>query len=79
VKPNVVGVPERLEELFKALAEPRRVAILRLVRRDGAKRLYRASDEGIDELRAYLDAFWDDSLLSLKQQIARNKVRCGGG
>jgi DNA-binding transcriptional ArsR family regulator len=52
------------------------VGLLHL-RREGTKRLYRASDEGIDELRAYLDAFWDDSLLSLKQQIARNKARRG--
>jgi DNA-binding transcriptional ArsR family regulator len=100
---------QRLEDLFKALAEPRRVAILRLVharelpageiakhfqttrqaisqhlgvlatvglvhlRRAGAQRLYRASDEGIDELRAYLDAFWDDSLLSLKLELAKEK------
>jgi DNA-binding transcriptional ArsR family regulator len=35
-------------------------------RRNGTKRLYRARPETIAELRAYLEAFWDDSLRTLK-------------
>jgi DNA-binding transcriptional ArsR family regulator len=35
-------------------------------RRDGTRRLYRARPETLAELRAYLEAFWDDSLRSLK-------------
>jgi DNA-binding transcriptional ArsR family regulator len=87
---------------LKAIAEPRRREILRLVwttertvgdiarnfdvtrpaisqhlrvlreaglvseRRDGTRRLYRAIPEQLGELRAFLDAYWDDALRSLK-------------
>jgi DNA-binding transcriptional ArsR family regulator len=88
---------------LKAIAEPRRRAILRLVRdeelpsgeiarhfdvsgpaisqhlgvlkeaglvterRDGTRRLYRARLEGIDDLRQFLDDFWDDRLDRLRE------------
>ncbi len=88
---------------IKAIAEPRRQAILRLVwnrevmageiaahfevsrpaisqhlavlkqaglvdeRRDGTKRYYRARPEGMAELRAYLEGFWDEGLRQLKK------------
>jgi DNA-binding transcriptional ArsR family regulator len=87
---------------LKAIAEPRRRAILRLVRdeelpsgeiarhfdvsgpaisqhlgvlkeaglvterRDGTRRLYRARLDGIDDLRRFLDDFWDDRLDRLR-------------
>lgn len=87
-----------LDETLRALAEPRRRAILRLVadgelsageiaarfsvtrpavsqhlqvlkgaglvreRRAGVRRLYRASPDGLSELRAYLDEMWAGSL-----------------
>jgi DNA-binding transcriptional ArsR family regulator len=35
-------------------------------RREGTKRLYRARPEGLDDVRAYLDEFWGDSLERLK-------------
>jgi DNA-binding transcriptional ArsR family regulator len=35
-------------------------------RRAGTRRLYRARPEGAAELRAWLDAFWDDGLARLK-------------
>ena len=35
-------------------------------RRDGARRLYRARPEGLAELRAFLDAFWEHHLDRLK-------------
>jgi DNA-binding transcriptional ArsR family regulator len=38
-------------------------------RRMGARRLYRARPEGIDELRRWLDAFWEDRLRDLKYTI----------
>ncbi len=91
-----------MQPAIRAIAEPRRREILRLVwsrersagdiaqqfavtrsaisqhlrvlkeaglvaeRRDGTRRLYRAKPEGLAELRAYLEAFWDSSLASLK-------------
>ncbi|MBF6604131.1 MAG: winged helix-turn-helix transcriptional regulator [Chloroflexi bacterium] len=87
-----------LDETLRALAEPRRRAILQLVvdrelpageiaahyavtrsavsqhlqllkaaglvreRRAGVRRLYRASPDGLRELRAYLDELWGESL-----------------
>src|SRR6266705_2264213 len=35
-------------------------------RRDGTRRLYRARPEGLAELRAFLEGFWEDSLERLK-------------
>jgi DNA-binding transcriptional ArsR family regulator len=35
-------------------------------RRDGPRRLYRVRREGIDEIRAWLDRFWDDRLGRLR-------------
>jgi DNA-binding transcriptional ArsR family regulator len=88
---------------LKAIAEPRRQEILRLVwsqeraageiaqhfqvsrpaiskhlrvlreaglvqeRRLGTQRLYRARVESLLELRRFLDSFWDEGLLSIKQ------------
>ena len=37
------------------------------VRKAGTKRYYRIRREGLDELKQYLDSFWDDSLLRLKE------------
>jgi len=33
-------------------------------RRAGTRRLYRVEPDGLGELRAYLDGFWDDALAS---------------
>jgi DNA-binding transcriptional ArsR family regulator len=93
-----------VESALKAIAEPRRRTILRLVRRDelsageiaahfdisrpavsqhlsvlkeaglvgqrrdGVRRLYRARSEGLSELRAFLEEFWDDRLEALKRE-----------
>lgn len=101
-----------MDAQLKAIAEPRRREILRLVwttertagdiarnfevtrpaisqhlrvlreaglvseRRDGTRRLYRAVPEQLGELRAFLDAYWDDALRSLKdaaEQAERNR------
>src|SRR5215207_7184637 len=37
------------------------------VRKDGTRRLYQARPEGLADLRAFLESFWDDRLLQLKQ------------
>src|SRR5216117_3076915 len=100
-----------MEHAVKAIAEPRRREILRLIwsrelpaghiashfavtrpaisqhlrvlkeaglvteRRDGTRRLYRARPETLAELRAALEAFWDDSLRSLKAAAEQEQQR----
>jgi DNA-binding transcriptional ArsR family regulator len=44
-------------------------------RREGTKRLYRASPEGLSELRAYLDTFWGHSLEQLKVAVETKQNR----
>ena len=92
-----------MEAGLKAIAEPRRQEILRLVwsqerpageiaahfdvsrpaiskhlrvlkdsglveeRRHGTQRLYRARAEPLLEMRRFLESFWDERLLSIKQ------------
>ena len=36
-------------------------------RRDGTRRLYRARPEGLEEVRAFFESLWDDSLARLKE------------
>jgi len=43
-------------------------------RRDGTRRLYRAEPEALAELKAFLEAFWDDRLSRLKR-AAEDKQR----
>jgi DNA-binding transcriptional ArsR family regulator len=93
-----------MDAALKAIAEPRRREILRLVarneltageiaahfevtrpavsqhvtvlkdagllaeRRLGTRRLYRARPEGLAELKAYLEAFWEDRLNILQHE-----------
>lgn len=38
-----------------------------IVRRDGTKRYYGIRRDGFSELKQYIDRFWDDSLLRLKE------------
>ena len=40
-------------------------------RRDGVRRWYRARPAGVTELRAWLEAFWDDGLDRLKTEAER--------
>ncbi len=44
-------------------------------RRNGTRRLYRARPEGIAELRAYLESYWDENLLLLKQAAEQEEQR----
>jgi DNA-binding transcriptional ArsR family regulator len=96
---------------LKAIAEPRRRAILRLVRddelssgdiagrfevtgpaisqhlgvlkaaglvterRSGTRRLYRARPEGLRDLRAFLEDFWDDGLERLRTAAEHDQQR----
>ena len=103
-----------MEAALKAIAEPRRRAILQLVRdeersageiasqfdvsrpavsqhlsvlkeaglvserRNGTRRLYRARPEGLTELRAFLDEFWDVRLEALKREAEREERKKDG-
>ena len=99
-----------METALKAIAAPRRRAILRLVRddelsageiashfgdvtrpavsqhltllkeaglvderRNGTRRLYRARPEGLADLRAFLEEFWDVRLEALKREAEREE------
>ena len=98
-----------MEAALKALAEPHRRQILRLVRddelpageiaahfeitrpavsqhlgvlkeaglvderRNGTQRLYRARPEGLADLKAFLEQFWDARLQALKREAEREE------
>ena len=100
-----------MDSVLKAIAEPRRQEILRLIwarertagevaahfdlsrpniskhlrilkeaglakeRRDGTRRLYRACPEPLDEARAFLGSFWDDSLATIKKSAEADARR----
>jgi DNA-binding transcriptional ArsR family regulator len=38
-------------------------------RKDGTRRLYRVSPQGVAELRKYLDEFWDEVLVEFKDKV----------
>jgi DNA-binding transcriptional ArsR family regulator len=40
-------------------------------RREGARRYYRARPEGLADVRAFLEGFWDERLQSLKREVER--------
>jgi DNA-binding transcriptional ArsR family regulator len=40
-------------------------------RRNGTRRLYRARPQGLAELKAFLDAFWDEKLGALQREAER--------
>jgi DNA-binding transcriptional ArsR family regulator len=100
-----------MELALRAIAEPRRQQILRLVwsqeraagdiarhfevsrpaiskhlrvlkeaglvdeRRKGTQRLYSARTESLLELRRFLDSFWDEGLLAIKQAAEAGSER----
>jgi DNA-binding transcriptional ArsR family regulator len=52
-----------ISQHLRVLEEARLVSVRRL----GTRRLYRARPEGLAEVRAYLDEFWEAGLENLKQ------------
>lgn len=95
----------QVSEMMKALGDPQRVAILRLVhsaelpageiashfrttrqavsqnlkvltnarlielRQEGTRRFYRIRPEAFEDIRSFLEAFWDNRLTTLKDEI----------
>jgi DNA-binding transcriptional ArsR family regulator len=47
-------------------------------RRNGTKRLYRARPEGLTEVKAFLQEFWDDRLKVLKREAEREERKNRG-
>ena len=46
-----------------------------VARRDGTKRYYGIRRDGFSELKQYIDRFWDDSLLRLKEAAEEEERR----
>jgi DNA-binding transcriptional ArsR family regulator len=46
-----------------------------VVRRDGTKRYYGIRRDGFSDLKQYIDRFWDDSLLRLKEAAEEEERR----
>jgi DNA-binding transcriptional ArsR family regulator len=42
-------------------------------RRNGTRRLYRVRPEGLSELKAFLEGFWDERLEALKREAEREE------
>ena len=42
-------------------------------RRNGTRRLYRARREGLVDVKAFLEEFWDDRLQTLKREAEREE------
>jgi DNA-binding transcriptional ArsR family regulator len=47
-------------------------------RRNGTRRLYRARPEGLAELKAFLDGFWDERMEALKREAEREERKKHG-
>src|SRR5919206_5239694 len=47
-------------------------------RRNGTRRLYQARPEGLAELKAFLEGFWDERLNALKREAERKESIKGG-
>jgi DNA-binding transcriptional ArsR family regulator len=47
-------------------------------RRNGTKRIYRARPEGLAELKAFLEEFWDERLEALKSEAEKEERKKHG-
>ena len=47
-------------------------------RRNGTRRLYRARPQGLVELKAFLEEFWDERLEALKREAEQEERRKHG-
>ena len=46
-------------------------------RRNGTQRLYRARPQGLAELKAFVDGFWDEKLEALQREAERKEQKRG--
>lgn len=63
--------PAAVSQHLGVLAQARLVAI----RREGTRRLYRLRNEGFEELRGFLERFWERGLARLKAAAESESVR----
>lgn len=63
--------PAAVSQHLGVLAHARLVAI----RRDGTRRLYRLRNEGFEELRGFLERFWEQGLARLKAAAESESAR----
>lgn len=63
--------PSAVSQHLKVLLESGLVE----VRRDGTKRYYRLRKEGLEDIKAFIDGFWDDALLRLKAAAEEEERR----
>src|SRR5438045_3559993 len=47
-------------------------------RRNGTRRLYRARPEGLAQLKAFLEEFWDERLSALKREAEKEEAEKHG-
>lgn len=47
-------------------------------RRNGTRRLYQARPEGLEELKAFLEGFWDERLDALRREAEREEATRSG-
>ena len=47
-------------------------------RRNGTRRLYRARPEGLAQLKAFLEEFWDERLDALKREAEQEEAKHAG-
>ena len=48
-------------------------------RQNGTRRLYRVDQNGLAELRAYLESFWNDALVRYKDEVERAPTERSSG
>src|SRR5436190_5350420 len=46
-------------------------------RRNGTRRLYQARPEGLEELRSFIEGFWDERLDALRREAERKERKRG--
>ncbi len=77
--PRAVGeIADRLPVSRPAVSQHLRVlkeAGLVTERRNGTRHLYRVDPDGLAELRAYLEGFWEEALASFKAAAEREQGR----
>jgi DNA-binding transcriptional ArsR family regulator len=46
-------------------------------RRNGTRRLYQARPQGLEELKTFLEGFWDERLVALRREAERKERKRG--